>query len=100
MNADISVRDLSSAVCGSRYRLEILCAIADRQSFTGTELLKDLWLGADPPSQSTISVELRRLREFGLIRRRDDDAGDRSVRLEAVDSPVWNAVQSLRGVRE
>ena len=97
VNVRTDMRELSSVVCGARYRLEILCAIADKPTFTATELLRDLWQGEDPPSQSTISVELRRLREFGLIQQRAGEASDRAVRLEAVDSPVWKAAKTLRG---
>lgn len=97
MGMQLDLRELSSVVCGARYRLEILCAIAEKQTFTATELLRDLWQGEDPPSQSTVSVELRRLREVGLLQQRAGEASDRSVRLEAVDSPVWNAAITLRG---
>lgn len=91
------LRALSAVVCGARYRLEILCAIAEKRTFTATELLRELWRSDDPPSQSTVSVELKRLRENGLIQRQGGSSTERSIYLEAVDSPVWDAVKSMVG---
>lgn len=96
MHSDIdSVRRLSSAVCGARYRLEILYAIAKTGTFTATELITELWKAEAPPAQSIVSAELKRLREFGLIRREEGNPSNKSIPLVAADSDVWAAVISL-----
>lgn len=98
MSATIEeVRALSSAICGSRYRLEILCTIANRRTFTATELLKALWEQDTPPAQSIISVEIKRLRDSGLVYRKDMSSTGRSIPLVAAESPVWDAVKTLVG---
>lgn len=91
------IRNISSAVCGSRYRLEILCAIADRRTFTAAELLRTLWKEDNTPAQSIVSVELKRLRDSGLVNREDASASARSILLVAAESPVWDAAKALAG---
>lgn len=91
------IRALSSAVCGSRYRLEILLAISDFQTFTATDVLRALWKSGDPPAQSIVSTELKRLRESGLVRQLTDSAGGHTKPLVAVESQVWSAVRMLVG---
>ena len=89
------VRTISSVVCGSRYRLEILCAIADRRTFTATELLRALSETENPPAQSIVSVELKRLRDSGLVYRENKQVAGRSIPLVAAESPVWDAAKAL-----
>ena len=96
-NSIKEVRALSSAICGSRYRLEILCAIANKRTFTATELLKVLWKQDNPPTQSIVSVELKRLRDSGLVYRQDMPSTGKSIPLAAAESPVWDAVKTLVG---
>lgn len=98
MASDIEgIRALSVAVCGSRYRLEILRAIAEIQTFTATDLMRTLQKCGDPPAQSIISTELKRLRVSGLVHQLGKSTDERSKPLAAAESQVWAAVKILVG---
>ena len=89
------VRDLSTALFGARYRLEVCAALHARSTVTAAELLDEFSRTAEPPSQASISVELKRLCGAGLLRPIPPTAGDRHKPLAVVDSPMWKAAAEL-----
>lgn len=103
MNRDVhqlNARDLSAAIFGARYRLEICAALCGRTEVTATDILGELGGREDSPSQSSISVELKRLSAAGLLVPLPSPPGDRHRRLEVVDSPIWRfAVELMEGAK-
>ena len=89
------VRRLSSALFGARYRLEICAALGERSTITATDLLSELRQTADPPSQASLSVELKRLCAAGLLSPMPVASGDRLRHLEVVQSPIWRAAAEI-----
>lgn len=98
MNRDTrvaQVRELSTALFGARYRLEVCAALYARSTVTAAELLEQFGRAADAPSQASISVELKRLCGAGLLEPLPPAAGDRHKPLAVVDSPMWKAAAEL-----
>lgn len=98
MNHDVSraeVRDRSAAIFGARYRLEVCAALCGRSEVTATDLIRVLGGREDSPSQSSISVELKRLTAAGLLVPLPSPPGDRHRRLGVVDSPIWSVAVEL-----
>lgn len=93
-------RELSAAIFGARYRLEICAALCGRTEVTATDILRELGGREDSPSQSSISVELKRLSSAGLLVPLPSPPGDRHRRLGVVDSPIWRfAVELMEGAK-
>lgn len=88
-------RELSSALFGARYRLEICAALYGRTEITASELIQELGSLVDAPSQSSISVELKRLCDAGLLLPTQRSPGDRVRRLAVVDSLFWRTAAEL-----
>lgn len=98
MNRDTNrkrVRELSTAIFGARYRLEICAALYARSTVTAVELLNEFSHTEEPPSQASISVELKRLCGAGLLSRITPTPGDRHRPLAVVESPIWKAAADL-----
>lgn len=98
VNRDVDLaatRDLSAAIFGARYRLEICAALCGRSQVTATELLRELGGSENSPSQSSISVELKRLSAAGLLEPLESPPGERHRPLAVVDSPIWRVALEL-----
>jgi hypothetical protein len=86
------VRRLSKQLFGGQYRLEIAAALTEGEVVTLTTFAATV--GA-PPSVSSVAKELATLEHVGLLRRLPPVAGMRSVYLEPVSTPFWDACRQL-----
>jgi hypothetical protein len=85
-------RKLSTSLFGAQYRLEICGSLQSGEQVTAAQL--GARLGTDI-SKSSLSVELRRLREAGLLVPTNGTRSSRLVYLQVRDSPLWDTARQL-----
>lgn len=93
------VRNLSAAVFGSKWRLEILAAIAEDAGgdVYARELAKRMLRASDDaPADNQIRSVLTALAEVGLLRRLEGTGVPAPVYYQRLESPLWALATSLR----
>jgi hypothetical protein len=86
------VRRLSKTLFGALYRLEVCAALEAGELVTLTGLAEMI---GKPPSMSSVAKELQILEEAGLLVRQPPVEGLRTVYLDPLPSPLWDACRAL-----
>jgi len=85
-------RRFSKGVFGAQYRLEVAAEIVSGRVFSLTELWRSM---DEPPSLSSLQMELKNYEQVGLLIRQDAVEGMREVYYLASDSFFWQACREL-----
>lgn len=85
-------RALSSTLFGARYRLEVAGILQSGETVSAPQV--EARLASDVP-RSSVQMELRHLRNAGLLRVLDRTPGSRIVEFHVAETPFWDAARHL-----